>query len=929
MADNNREFILTGKFDDQITKKLQEINKQVETLGKSFAANTKFIDSQTKSVSNLTKSYGDLSRSLGNVENSVKKTSRGVEEIGSSAKKAKEESERLLDTLVKFESIKLIGTGIANGLAEGAQKTINLLERGMAFLGDRFSEGVKDQLGDIMARGSLYGSLTKEEMFGKPPSNLTKDQQIDRSDALYNQTKNISRAMDNSINDIIRTSTASSEVIQVLSRQLGDNFLPAMLKEKGITDLSTVSREKLNAVMGGENGVGKQLATLYSQMASVIPTPSYAPQAARGLTQFLGAGTIDRQLAIFEQNPVLVDALKDGLKKFGNTVSGRIKAAAYGFSIAMPEAALEEAKNSIAGGMQSVHDTLLGPSGILTFTADQGQSQSEKTLAMMKKSGVYDMQINDLRTQDAKRLEAYKNSGKTATQVEAYRKEQLITEARYAKRLTNFYLTADSPIEIIATVIGPLLQDFADMLNSAGNLFIGPVNEIVGTMAPTLAQLRLNFRNLGSDIRGNKRTLAEALGRGLAEVFKNLAMLFDPKGLGGKANSAIDKFFADFKKGFESIDGKQYVDKVMKGLTDMIVRLFLNEGNIFKGTTPLGDLLLKVFLLLSTGPVALGIASALGVIATNSILKLGESIFKKMFVRQAAAATPWAAGAAGEAAAGGGAMAAAAAPVALIAGTAAIAVGTVVYQKELLKVGKDMEMSGKNLSRSSDYTNNMMGNFLIGESKHIIGFTNAVSGLWDTITAVFSGDSKKATVGMERMLNGIMNAIEGVGNTTINGMPAMAAILTRVIQTLFTAIGNVIQEAWSHRPTLMGGDGLELGQSLNYAEGKHVAGRDPNTGKVIWKAGGGLGDALSSELRNKPSGSNLVIANSSETIIPAAGGLGMKELFRTLDERSMGTINAPITIHQQPGQNAEQLAALVAMELGNAIRHARASSVYV
>ena len=55
----------------------------------------------------------------------------------------------------------------------------------------------------------------------------------------------------------------------------------------------------------------------------------------------------------------------------------------------------------------------------------------------------------------------------------------------------------------------------------------------------------------------------------------------------------------------------------------------------------------------------------------------------------------------------------------------------------------------------------------------------------------------------------------------------------------------------------------------------------------------------------------------------------MKELFRTLDERSMGTINAPITIHQQPGQNAEQLAALVAMELGNAIRHARASSVYV
>lgn len=35
---------------------------------------------------------------------------------------------------------------------------------------------------------------------------------------------------------------------------------------------------------------------------------------------------------------------------------------------------------------------------------------------------------------------------------------------------------------------------------------------------------------------------------------------------------------------------------------------------------------------------------------------------------------------------------------------------------------------------------------------------------------------------------------------------------------------------------------------------------------------GGLGDAISSEMRNKPSGSSLVIANSSESVIPAAAG---------------------------------------------------------
>ena len=45
---------------------------------------------------------------------------------------------------------------------------------------------------------------------------------------------------------------------------------------------------------------------------------------------------------------------------------------------------------------------------------------------------------------------------------------------------------------------------------------------------------------------------------------------------------------------------------------------------------------------------------------------------------------------------------------------------------------------------------------------------------------------------------------------------------------------------------------------------------------------GGLGDAIHSEMRNKPSGSSLVIANSSETIIPAAGGLGMSDFMKTL-----------------------------------------------
>jgi hypothetical protein len=43
MADNNKTFTLVGKFDDQITKKLEGINKQFAALIKSVGAFDKYI----------------------------------------------------------------------------------------------------------------------------------------------------------------------------------------------------------------------------------------------------------------------------------------------------------------------------------------------------------------------------------------------------------------------------------------------------------------------------------------------------------------------------------------------------------------------------------------------------------------------------------------------------------------------------------------------------------------------------------------------------------------------------------------------------------------------------------------------------------------------------------------------------------------------
>jgi hypothetical protein len=131
-----------------------------------------------------------------------------------------------------------------------------------------------------------------------------------------------------------------------------------------------------------------------------------------------------------------------------------------------------------------------------------------------------------------------------------------------------------------------------------------------------------------------------------------------------------------------------------------------------------------------------------------------------------------------------------------------------------------------------------------------------------------------------------------------------------------------------------------------------VAGANYST---FWQAKGGLGDAVASEMKNKPLGSDLVIANTSETVIPAAGGYGMKDFMGYLRSGfdrmatiipmavKMGVVgNRPyegsganttvtnhITIHQQPGQNTDELASIVAMKIGEAVADARASSVFV
>jgi hypothetical protein len=67
---------------------------------------------------------------------------------------------------------------------------------------------------------------------------------------------------------------------------------------------------------------------------------------------------------------------------------------------------------------------------------------------------------------------------------------------------------------------------------------------------------------------------------------------------------------------------------------------------------------------------------------------------------------------------------------------------------------------------------------------------------------------------------------------------------------------------------------------IQNSKGEWVASAKGSPGKGF----GSLSSAVNYEMKNKPPGSDLVIANSSETVIPAAGGYGTQELFATLEQ---------------------------------------------
>jgi len=930
----DRTFTLIGKFDDQITKKLESINKLLEGITKTL----KSIEPETKKVS---KSFDSITQSVSGVARAASRAAENVSDIGNAAGRANGQADDLMRTLLKAEGLSKVGDAMAKGFERGMSGMAKTAKAGAGVITKLFRESMEDEMADIKAASGIQGSFKLAGYSGS-----------------FNESEKMYKQYDRVVSEMIRQSSAPTAKVVELQRYTLDTMGPLMLAAQGVkkgTAMKDIDPKKIEA-SAAQYGQFLEKAALFSQ-----GTGSAGFRVAAGIEGLVTRGKIDTQLDFFTDNIMLMKNLEAAGFAGRNTKTSdmmtatdavRMKKMMDAFNKSMSSESTAAMAQSLTGSLQGLQDTIFNPSvGILGMSVTFSKGEQKKANEAIIK-------IQNARIMNYRReLLQVGATGKRA--------EELRNNIEQAER-TRDTLTKDgadkisTPFKAFSYAFTGIVRALTNALNAIGPVWtqfavaaIEVTNRVFGPLAETL-------ENVASDMRANPNQQMKGFGRIMGEIYKAVGeMMGDLANMITDPNSAMGKAQSEFMKGFmEAFKEPGSLEKAKENLNRGIWALFRKIGDVL--LTVLGSEEARPFVLtalaLAFGPpfVSAVIAGATPLLI-DAIGKISMGLLARSTAATAAApavarglgmnAAYLSGGAATGAGAGAGAVGGLA-TIPVLGWIAALGAALVIFETPVMALTNAMQDIGKSFQKSDNWLTSAFGQFVQGIGQLVGGITKFFNGLWEIISGLFSGDSKRVIAGVKKLFSSIVDVFVGIGRT-VGGLGGMVVgAIGNLFRTLSDLILLMIRKipglGWLMAPGQAGPS--TLGDSINVPNlndrNNNVWNSAPKT-KVPslpqysplngfgYRYKGGIGDAISSEMRNKPPGSNLVIANSSETIIPAAGGLGMKELFRTLDERSMGTINAPITIHQQPGQNAEQLAALVAMELGNAIRHSRASSVYV
>jgi len=843
----NKTFTLVGKFDDQITKKLREINREIRNLSKplkkdsiasSLAKDFKRVSEEVKKVSKNIDSLGgsmkgiskpingligsleDAGKAAGKVRDTVSQIGEGVkgldgiseslaeaaraagraqEEvagIGEAAGRATGQAEGLMSTLLQAEGLSKLGDALASGFERGISSVISIAEKASRTVGRLFKESMDDELADVKAASGVEGSFRLAGYEGS-----------------FTEAKKMYKKYDQVVSEMIRQSSAPTAKVVELQRYTLDTMGPLMLAAEGVakgTKMKDIDPKKVTA--SAENyGKFLEKVALFSQ-----GTGSQGFQVAAGVEQLVTRGKIDTTMDFFTDNIMLMKNLEDAgfagrgkqtSKLTSATDAQRMKAMMEAFNKSMSSESTRAMAESLTGSLQGLQDTIFNPSvGILGMSVTFSKEEQKKANQAIIK--IQNARIDNYRKELAN------------TKTSAERAKQLRVNIEQAAK-TRDALTKDgadeisTPFKAFSYAFSDLIRSLTEAMNAIGPVWtqfslaaIEVTNKVFGPLGETL-------KNVASNMRGGEYTQAEGFGRIAGEIFKTIGeimgdianMIGDPKGALGKVQSEFIKGFMDAfgkdPKGFQKA-----VQSINKGLEAILKKFFSIAWNIVS-TEAIRPLVLT-FIAAIFGPplITAVIASATPLIAL-ALVQMAKGAFT-------GSATGSATGAATGAAAGAGArlrflgsalkgnFATAAKYGAKVPGVGkASALVKGAQMKAIGAVAAGMVTLATKAPALKD-----VGKSVVSLGKRIPGLSLAFAGL-DLTTRIASGEN--AATAVSGVGGGLAGGAIGatLGTVLLPFLPGIGTVLGGIIGTfigdwagsklpaLFSGLPGLLQAAWS------------------------------------------------------------------------------------------------------------------------------------
>jgi hypothetical protein len=150
-----------------------------------------------------------------------------------------------------------------------------------------------------------------------------------------------------------------------------------------------------------------------------------------------------------------------------------------------------------------------------------------------------------------------------------------------------------------------------------------------------------------------------------------------------------------------------------------------------------------------------------------------------------------------------------------------------------------------------------VGSIIYGTASSIAsGFQGAASGFLSGIVSGFTSGASAIASGLQGAVSGFIAPLKGAFDGAIGA-----------IQSAMNTVVGAINSITAYIPGMGSGQSKYSGQNTNLLNRDMMSGSN-RIGAVGTAFQGNLLDAISAESRQKPSGSSLVIANSSELIVP-------------------------------------------------------------